>query len=98
MRKTIYELNLFEAVMISKEDVHCLGLEFMKRVPGGWLYIIPKVNVVTFIPFSNINHLEQRNMKFKVDKNWTSMGVKDKTGSELNIKEEELIDINKTKK
>ena len=79
-RKTIYELNLFEAVEISKDESI---IEVIKRVPGGWLYIISPFTsdeTLVFIPFNNEFKSDSgiNDIKFKVTKRWTSVGVKEK--------------------
>ena len=43
---TIYELNLHEEIQISET-------EYIKRVPGGWLYIDSALCTSTFVPFNN---------------------------------------------
>ena len=50
--KELYELKLFEELVLHKNDV---VWEAMKRVPGGWLhtYNCPIGATTTFIPFDN---------------------------------------------
>jgi hypothetical protein len=82
MKKTIYELELFEAVKISNKNNNVD--EYIKRVPGGWLYIIDDSNcVVSFIPYKpNLNN----NSKFKISNTWTSIGKKEDSIDEIDPK------------
>lgn len=36
MKKSLYELKLFETVIVSNKNDNVT--EFMKKVPGGWVY------------------------------------------------------------
>lgn len=43
---TIYDLDLHDEAQIS-------DVEYVKRVPGGWLYIDTNLCTSTFVPFNN---------------------------------------------